>query len=175
VWGCLTKVAVPKPKLVKIGPKTIDCIFIGYAINSCAYQFLVYKSYILDIHVNTIIESRNVIFFENIFPHNMSCEARLQKRSRDTITSETQNESNIELNKEEELKRSKRMRISKSFGPDFVTYLLKNEPQTFKEAMSSPEAPYWKEAVNIEIESIMHNHTWKLVNLPLGSKPLGCK
>ena len=31
VWGCLTKVAVPKPKKVKVGPKTVDCVFIGYA------------------------------------------------------------------------------------------------------------------------------------------------
>ncbi|KAL4011256.1 hypothetical protein IC575_028308 [Cucumis melo] len=37
VWGCLAKVAVPKSKVVKIGPKTVDCIFIGYASNSCAY------------------------------------------------------------------------------------------------------------------------------------------
>ncbi|KAL0534104.1 hypothetical protein IC582_028385 [Cucumis melo] len=121
------------------------------------------------------MESRNVTFFENIFPHKMTCKARLQKRSFDSITSEPQNRPNDELNKDEELRRSKRMRISKSFGPDFVTYLLENEPQTFKEAMSSPEAPYWKEAVNSEIESIMHNHTWELVDLPLESTPLGCK
>ena len=121
------------------------------------------------------MESRNATFFENVFPHKMYCEARLQKRSFDAITSESQNRPNDELNKDEELRRSKRMRISKSFGPDFVTYLLKNEPQTFKEAMSSPEAPYWKEAVNSEIESIMHNNTWDLVDLPLGSTPLGCK
>ena len=31
VWGCLAKVTVPKPKKVKVGPKTIDCVFIGYA------------------------------------------------------------------------------------------------------------------------------------------------
>ena len=31
VWGCLAKVAVPIPKKVKIGPKTVDCVFIGYA------------------------------------------------------------------------------------------------------------------------------------------------
>ena len=43
VWGCLAKVRVPKPKQVKIGPKTIDCSFIGYANNSKAYRFLVYK------------------------------------------------------------------------------------------------------------------------------------
>ncbi|GJX80254.1 retrovirus-related pol polyprotein from transposon TNT 1-94 [Tanacetum coccineum] len=31
VWGCLAKVAVPTPKAQKIGPKSVDCIFIGYA------------------------------------------------------------------------------------------------------------------------------------------------
>ena len=41
--------------------------------------------------------------------------------------------------------------------------------------MSSPEAPYWKEAINDEVESILQNHTWKLVDLPPGSKPLGYK
>ena len=41
MWGCLAKVAVPTPKKVKIGPKTVDCIFIGYAHNSSAYRFLV--------------------------------------------------------------------------------------------------------------------------------------
>ena len=74
-----------------------------------------------------------------------------------------------------EPRQSKRTRIATSFGPDFLTNLIENEPQTFKEAMSSPEASYWKEAVNSEIESILQNHTWELVDLPPGSKPLGCK
>ena len=38
--------------------------------------------------------------------------------------------------------------------------MLEDEPQSFKEAMSSPEAPYWKEAINDEVESILQNHTW---------------
>ena len=67
---------------------------------------------------------------------------------------------------EENPRRSKRQRISTSFGPDFLTFLLENEPRTFKEAMSSLEAQYWKEAVNSEIESILSNHTWELVDLP---------
>ena len=41
--------------------------------------------------------------------------------------------------------------------------------------MTGPEAPLWKEVVNNEIESIMQNHTWELVDLPPGSKPLGYK
>ena len=65
VWGCLAKVTVPPPKKVKIGPKTIDCIFIGYAHNSAAYRFLVHESNIPDIHKNRIIESMNASFFED--------------------------------------------------------------------------------------------------------------
>ncbi|CAL8175186.1 unnamed protein product [Prunus armeniaca] len=41
--------------------------------------------------------------------------------------------------------------------------------------MASPEAPLWKEAVNSEVESIMQNHTWELVDLPPGNKLIGYK
>ena len=34
VWGCLAKVQAPLPKRTKLRPKTIDCVFIGYASNS---------------------------------------------------------------------------------------------------------------------------------------------
>ena len=60
---------------------------------------------------------------------------------------------------ENEPRRSKRAKISKSFGPDFLTYLLENEPQSYREAMTSPEAPLWKEAINSEIDLILQNHT----------------
>lgn len=36
--------------------------------------------------------------------------------------------------------------------------------------MSTPKAPFWNEAVNNEIESIVHNHTWELVDFPMGNK-----
>jgi len=41
--------------------------------------------------------------------------------------------------------------------------------------MSNPEAPFWKDAVNAELESIMNHHTWELVDLPKGNKPIGSK
>ena len=72
-------------------------------------------------------------------------------------------------------RRSKGSKMSKSFGPDFLTYMLEDEPQSFEEAISTPKAPFWKEAVNSEIESILQNHTWELVDLPPGCKPLGYK
>ncbi|KAL0307596.1 UNVERIFIED_CONTAM: Retrovirus-related Pol polyprotein from transposon RE1 [Sesamum angustifolium] len=168
VWGCLAKVEVPKPKQIKIGPKTVDCILIGYANNSSAYRFLVHKSTILDTHENTIIESRNAIFFENIFP----CKDRKEEESSRKRTREV---ANGDHQRDEDPRRNKRAKRAKTFGLDFLTYLLENEPRTINEALSSPEAPFWKEAINGEIESIMQNHTWELADLPSGSKLLGCK
>ena len=69
MWGCLAKVLAPLPKKTKLGVKTMDCIFIGYALNCSAYSFLVHKSEISDIHVNMIIESRDFVFFEEVFPY----------------------------------------------------------------------------------------------------------
>ena len=41
--------------------------------------------------------------------------------------------------------------------------------------MTSSDVRLWKEAVNSEIESIMHNHNCKIVDLPPGAKTIGCK
>ena len=168
MWGCLVKVMVLIPKRIKLGTKTIDCIFIGYAINISAYHFLVYKSYILDVHVNTITESRNASFFENVFPSKNACDESSLKRTYDITINSIDNEF-LNEESEEALRRNKRVRTSKSYGPTFLTYLLENEPQSFNEASIR------KEGANSEIESIMQNHTWELVDLPLGSKPLWCK
>ena len=49
--------------------------------------------------------------------------------------------------------------------------MLEGEPRTYKEAMNSIEGLMWKEAIDSEIESILHNHTNELVDLPPGCKP----
>ena len=61
VWGCLAKVMLPDPKRKKIGSKTFDCMFIGYASNNAAYIFIVLKSDVLE--CNTIIQTKNTEFF----------------------------------------------------------------------------------------------------------------
>ncbi|KAJ9543763.1 hypothetical protein OSB04_023470 [Centaurea solstitialis] len=74
---------------------------------------------------------------------------------------------------EEQPRRSKRARVEKSFGPDFLTYMVESEPKTYREAVTSSEGPQWKEAIKSEIDSILQNHTWELVDLPPSCKPLG--
>ena len=170
MWGCLAKVLIPLPKRTKIGPKTIDCVFIGFANNSAAYRFLVIKCEVSNVHVNTIIESNDAEFFEGIFPYK----EKDTNSSRKGLYHDEFASSSIQ-NQNMKPRRGKRMKIQKNFGPDFISFLTEDEPQTYKEAMSSPEAPLWKEAINSEVESILHNHTWELVDLPSGNKTIGYK
>ncbi|KAK8685120.1 hypothetical protein V6N13_041128 [Hibiscus sabdariffa] len=174
MWGCLAKVMAPLPKRMKIGPKTVDCIFIGYAEHSNAYRFLVHDSKNLEIHKNTIMESKNTSFFENIFPcKTKEVDLKSTKRVLETISEDSSNDQGVEL--EIEPRRSKRARIEKSFGSDFLTFMLEDEPQTYNDAIRSPEGTLWKDAIKSEIESIMQNHTWELMDLPPGIKRLSSK
>ena len=175
MWGCLAKVAVPTPKRIKIGSKSVDCVFIGYAHNSSTYRFLIHKSDIPNMNANTIIESRNAVFFEEIFTYKSTQISSSLKRNFESTSSTSHDQELMEERNEVELRRSKRAKTSKSFGSEFLTYMLEDEPQSFKEDISTPKAPFWKEVVNSEIESILQNHTWELVDLPLGCKPLGYK
>jgi transposase InsO family protein len=62
-WGCLAKVNVPINKKRKLRPKIVDCIFIDYAFHSIGYIFLIIKSRVPDMHVGTIMDSRDATFF----------------------------------------------------------------------------------------------------------------
>ena len=57
-------------------------MFVGYAENSVTYRFLVTKSENSLVDVNTIIETNNADFFENIFPMKLNGE-QVRKTSRD--------------------------------------------------------------------------------------------
>ena len=114
--------AVPPPKKVKIRPKTIDCIFIGYAHNSIAYRFLVHESNISNIHKNMIMESRNASFFEDVFP----CKSKEEPSSSKRVLESTINENSWDQDRDGKVepRNSKRSRTKKSFGPDFLTLVL---------------------------------------------------
>jgi hypothetical protein len=62
-WGCLAKVNVSINKKHKLEPKTVDCIFIGYAFHNIGYRFLIIKSEVPNMHVGTIMDSRDATFF----------------------------------------------------------------------------------------------------------------
>jgi hypothetical protein len=127
------------------------------------------------------MESRDAIFIENIFPmRDETSSSRQESVEKDDSTKsmELNEPTFIELRNEdndEAPRRSKRQRKEKSFGNDFIIYLMDETPKTIAEAYSSPNADYWKKAVWSEMDSIMSNDTWEVVERPYGCKPVGCK
>src|SRR3954468_15582784 len=183
-WSCLAKVNVPIPKKRKLGPKTVDCVFLGYAFHSIGYRFLVVKFEAPDMHVGMIMESNDATFFEDIFPMkdmDTSSNQEMPSSSNQELVTISEPaismehfESRVEENNEVPT-RSKRRRTAKSFGDDFLVYLIDDTPSSISEAYASEDADYWKEAVRSEMDSILTNETWEITDRPYGCKPIGCK
>jgi len=157
VWGCRAVVKLPDPKKKSLGERGIDCIFIGYVEHSKAYRFYVIEpndSYA----VHSTIDSRDAIFDENRFSSI--------PRPKDMVPSfsGTNKDCNDEVSEKAvdqslELRKSKRERKPKSFGPDFQLYLIEgsrdevstqysycfnveDDPKTFDEAMKSQDVAF---------------------------------
>ena len=126
-----------------------------------------------DLKNKIIFESGDAIFHEEKFPFKLKNsgvkENILSQPS--SSTSHLQNQENFEL----EPRRSKRVRVEKDFGPNYYVFNIEKNPQNLKETLISPDAIFWKQTVNDEMESLISNKTWKLVDLPLGCKTIGCK
>nr|GEY08851.1 hypothetical protein [Tanacetum cinerariifolium] len=66
VWGCTAVVRLPDPKLKTLGESGIECIFFGYVEHSKAFRFYVIEPN-ESVLINSIVESEDAIFDENIF------------------------------------------------------------------------------------------------------------
>nr|KAJ0206517.1 hypothetical protein LSAT_V11C500250200 [Lactuca sativa] len=189
VWGCRAIVRLTEPKRKTLGERGIDCIFIGYAEHSKAYRFYVLESND-SVSVNTVIELRDAIFDEERFT-SIPRPRDMIHQSSNKSTTQAEDVSGG-ASSVPEPRKSTRSRKAKSFGSDFQLYLvegtrnetisqhqycfnIEKDPKTFSEAMDSRDVHFWKEAILDEIDSIMHNNTWVLADLPPGWKELGCK
>ena len=60
--------------------------------------------------------------------------------------------------------------------PDELARSLMDDPATYAEAISGPDAMHWRGAIASELASIKENGTWEIVaKLPPGRHPIGCK
>jgi hypothetical protein len=53
--------------------------------------------------------------------------------------------------------------------------LVDKDPVTYSEAISYSDSLFCKEAIKVEIDSLLQNQTWEIIDLPLGAKPISCK
>ncbi|KAL0444305.1 UNVERIFIED_CONTAM: hypothetical protein Slati_2153200 [Sesamum latifolium] len=169
--GVPSKSAGPRTQRKRLGPKTVDVVFLGYVETSYTLRFLIIKSEIWGIEVNTIVEFRDAVFLEDVFPMKTGIHSSVSLDDSLISTSIPEhvekmsnvgvNHSNTSLTHEEvdEPRRSKRARVVKNFESDFVTYNIEDDSITFEDAMASSEAKQWKEAVKSEMDFIVSNGT----------------
>ncbi|GJW22631.1 zinc finger, CCHC-type containing protein [Tanacetum coccineum] len=154
-------VRLPYPKLKTLGERGIECIFVGYAEHSKAFRFFVIEPN-NSVAINSIIESRDAIFDEHRFSLVPRPSQRSLVRGNDdfggsVVPEKVTNE--IVPQSEPELRKSKRHRTPKDFGPEFQLYLIKgtwdevsdqhsycfnveNDPKSFYEAMKSQDVAF---------------------------------
>lgn len=129
----------------------------------------------------TIIESRDVRFFENTFHMTNTPSSYIQEHIFypepiiPIYQSKPQLAENLIYKDNGVNQKSKRQKATKLFDDEFTMYLVDDTPKTIDETYSSQDTNYWKEAIRSEMDSIMTNGTWGVVNLPYGCKPIGCK
>ncbi|GKB11393.1 retrotransposon protein, putative, ty1-copia subclass [Tanacetum coccineum] len=169
--------------LDKLQQRSVKCIFIGYPKEMMGYYFYFPPK-------NKIVVARYAEFFEkNLITQEVSGrDMDLEEiHDEDTSPSEIISEIPMEVEgfeppQEEEIliRRSERTRQA----PNHLCLNIKageyslgdlNEPTSCKAAMLDSESNKWIDAMNAEIQSMMDNMVWVLVDLPPGCKTIGSK
>ena len=169
---------IPDAQRQKLDKKSEKLRFVGYIIRSNGYR-------LYDEKFQKVIIRRDVTFNETDFGHT----AEREVKPKDTVDVDTSQE---EVNRPEvehdrpQRKRQPPVRYGQDEYADMVTiqdyvhHVAYNachilEPKSLEEALTTEHAKQWKAAADSEYESLMKNETWKLVELPTGCKPIGCK
>ncbi|GJW63455.1 zinc finger, CCHC-type containing protein [Tanacetum coccineum] len=180
--GRLKDSVIPGARKQYVCERGIECIFVGYAEHSKALRFYVIKPN-KSVLINSIIESKDAVFDENIFSSVPRPNLRIRNGTEDIGGSVVPEE--VVQQPKPELRKSKRNGTPKNFGTEFQLYLIErtrdevsdkhsycfnveDDPKTFDEVMKSQDVAFWKEAINDEMDSIMDNNTWVLADLPPG-------
>ncbi|GKB39216.1 zinc finger, CCHC-type containing protein [Tanacetum coccineum] len=119
-------VRLPDPKLKTLDERGIKCIFVGYAEHSKTFRFYVIKPND-SISINSTIESRDAIFNENRFssvpgPSQRSLVNGTEEIGYSVVPEDVTEE--VVQQPEPELRKGKRKRTPKDFGPEFQLYLI---------------------------------------------------
>lgn len=179
IFGSKAYVQVPNQQRQKLDDKAMELIFIGYSMETKGYR-------LLDKETDKIKISRDVKFLDDYLlneeKENEKKEISISTSSESVeLTGSTTYDSEKEIDDQEEVKLRRSERRNKGLPPDRFQFAGKmseyniSEPETFEEALSGPDKIKWEQAMDEEIRSLEENHTWEIVDLPKGSKVVGCK
>ncbi|GJT70535.1 retrotransposon protein, putative, ty1-copia subclass [Tanacetum coccineum] len=181
LWGCEALVKRDTPD--KLQQRSVKCIFIGYPKETMGYYFYFPPE-------NKIVVARYVEFFEkNLITQEVSGRAMDLEEIQDEDTSPSEITSEIPMEvksfepPQEEvipLRRSERIhrppdRLCLNVEVEEHSLGDLNEPTSYKAVMLNSESNKWIDAMNAEIQSMMDNMVWVLVDLAPGCKTIGNK
>jgi transposase InsO family protein len=192
-FGCLSYAHLPKELQVKRdhAGRARPCLLLGFCTDSKdAYR-------LLNLATQRVIRSRSVTFLDSVFPGPVPT-ASLSRSHGESVTSAPQIVSEApslpqrsqrpriqrELFDPSSLEAARQhdqdaIRVSAAASssaepsvPAMANVVAFNEPNTIRQAMTSLDAPRWREAVASELESHRINATWQLSELPPGRVPI---
>ena len=190
-FGATAYVYVPKEKRHKLDDRSTRGIMVGYAGNTKGYRILLEN--------DTVVEGRDVIFDESVGAGRSNQQEQEDSDSEpefediddpeDMDTDAQQGHvrrSNRRAQPAGEWWRSTRPRYEDDNAnaraaarnrPDAAAAMsaVCIEPTTYEEAVASPEAEQWQQAMDEEFASLMENETWILEELPPGARPIPVK
>ncbi|GJU55788.1 zinc finger, CCHC-type containing protein [Tanacetum coccineum] len=155
------------PKLKTLGEKGIECIFVGYAEHSKAFRFYVIEPND-SVVINSIIELKDAIFDENRFSSIPRLSLSIPKGTEDiggSVVPEVVTDEVVQQPKSE-LKKSKKNRTPKDFGPGFQLYFIEGTRYEVSDQHSYCFNVEDDPKTFDEMNSIMCNNTWVLADLP---------
>ncbi|GKC27220.1 pol polyprotein [Tanacetum coccineum] len=153
----------------------------GYAMNGMfKLNVMVVKN-----EINKINSSAYLIESSNVWHARLGHARQISMMKLSKIRD---NEYDMISKREDKIQRERKMRMkklnqrrsirarNKKCLDDFVSFMVENELVTvLPRSGTSSEGHNWRKAIKSEIDSILNNHTWELVDLPPGYKPLGYK
>eukprot|EP00253_Pinus_taeda_P021352 PITA_21352 len=166
IFGSTCYALIPKVHRNKLGARSCKCIFLGYLNTSKAYR-------LYDEENRKFVISRDVIFLESSKSDNV-VERKLDRLDRFAKTKSFQEFENQKPHLEGGISI-----IDQHVESSSEEYSPPIETPTTDDALSDilNQLPSKKLLLAMEKEygALIKNGTWKLDDLPLGTKPIGCK
>ncbi|GJX17381.1 hypothetical protein Tco_0218213 [Tanacetum coccineum] len=128
VWGCRAVVRLPDPKLITLGEKGIECIFVGYAEHSKTFRSLVHG--IENIGFLVVLEK----VIEEVVQQPKH---ELRKSKKNRTPKDFGSEFQLYLIKETK---------DEVYDQHSYCFNVEDDPKSFDEAMKSQDVAFWKKS-----------------------------
>ena len=169
MFGCTAYAHIPKDERPKLNSKARKSILIGYGTETKGYR-------LYDPKRGKVFYSRDVQVNE------MECGVEKESSEQDErryveLEFPSDDESLSDIPVEPVPRRSERKRRPPTYYGEWansVKFDIK-EPQTFSQALDSPDKQHWMNAMENEMDSLYDNDVWDLVELPKDRKTVGSK